>query len=375
MASSENKQYNFYYFAFFIILTISKAITLDRNKLIFILLTFLAGIHLIIKILNNKYTVKEFIIIVALILLGGINLLFSKKTTVLISIIAIVFAKNISFDKLIRIVFNVRVISFISVITWSLLGIVENVKSYRILESGEILTRYSLGFSHPNTTYLNFFILILLYLYIYFDKLKWINYFVIIILAQLMYMITDSRTGYIIVVLSIIMTIMLKNNKLINNNIIKIIIQITPIICGLVSILGGKLYDSSNMIFKIVDDLLSGRLQLSNRFLNNYNIKPFGQRIIEGSDINGSYLRIDNGYISLFLAYGFVIFIMYIIFQTLILRKYINEFRYKEILLIIIFSLYGLTEVYIYNVFINISLLFMSDLLYCRNRRELRYKA
>ena len=370
----ENRRFNFFYFAFFIILVISKVMGLDNKKFIFILLTFFALIHLIIKILNDKYNIRQFMMIVLLILLGGIIFLYSKKPTVLISIVAIVFAKNISFDKLIKLVFNVRLIGFILVVSACLTGAIDNIKSYRLLDNGEILTRYSLGFSHPNTAYLNFFILVLLYLYIYFDKVRWVNYMVIIIISQIMYTITGSRTGYIIAVLSMFITCILKHKKLRNNKIIKIMIQITPIICALVSILGGILYDSSNILFKTMDNLLSGRIQLSNRFLNTYSIKPFGQVIIEGGDINGSYLRIDNGYVALLLGYGFFIFILYIVFQTLILKKYIREFKYKEILLIIIFSIYGITEVYIYNAFINISLLFMSDLLYSNNKRAIKYK-
>lgn len=374
MSVNIDKKYNIFYFIFFIILIIAKAIGLDGKDFSLIILTIFSGIFLMIKILKDKYTFRQIIIISIMLLLGIVIFLISKKTTVLISIIAIIFAKNISFKNLIKSVFIVRLISFLFIVFLSLIGVINNVKQYRFLENGEILIRNSLGFSHPNVTYLNFFILVLLYLYLYFDRVRYINYIIIIILSHILYLITDSRTGYLIVIISIIITCIFKSHKLIKMKGVKILLICMPIICSTFSIFVGLFYDSKNIILKELNTLLSGRLELSNRFLKMYKVKLFGQSIIEGSDLNGSYLRIDNGYISLLLGYGIIIFLIFVFTQVILLKKYVNEAKYKEVMLIVVFLIYGVTEVYIYNIFINISLLFISDLLYCIQNKTYKVK-
>ncbi|AYE33883.1 hypothetical protein [Clostridium septicum] len=354
----------FFYLLFFIILSIAKGMGMDSGDMAFILIGLFSGVFLLTHVLSQGYTRRELVIIFIFVTLGIVTLIFSKKITVLITIIAIVFAKNIPLNRLIEVVFKFKILTFIVTIILSLLGIIENNKSFRFMENGDVITRYSLGFPHANVTYLNFFIIVLLYLYIYYDKVKLRNYVVILFLSMLLYKITDSRTGIISVIISLIIPIVLKNKKIIKNAITRKIIIFLPVICGGFSVFSGIYYSSGNLVLQKINQALTGRIELASKFLSLYKIKPFGQVIIEGSNLNGSYLRIDNGYISLLLAYGIVSFIVFIILETKLLKKYMLDERYREILLIVSFLIYGITEVYIYNIFVNISLIFLCELLY-----------
>lgn len=354
----------FFYLLFFIILSIAKGLGMDSGDTAFILIGLFSGVFLLTHVLSQGYTRRELGIIFIFVTLGIVTLIFSKKITILITIIAIVFAKNIPLNRLIEVVFKFKILAFIVTIVLSLLGIIENNKSFRFMENGDVITRYALGFPHANVTYLNFFIIVLLYLYIYYDKVKLRNYVVILFLSMLLYKITDSRTGIISVIISLIIPVVLKNKKIIKNVITRKIIIFLPIICGGFSVFSGIYYSSGNLVLQKINQALTGRIELASKFLSLYKVKPFGQVIVEGSNLNGSYLRIDNGYISLLLAYGIISFMVFIILETKLLKKYMLEERYREILLIVSFLIYGITEVYIYNIFVNISLIFLCELLY-----------
>lgn len=371
MKSIKFEKRTVFYFLFFIILSFAKGIGLDNNDLFFNTLTVFSVILLFIHIFNEKYSVREILFIAIFTILGIVILIASKKTTILISIVSIILAKNINYEKLFKAVFVVRLLGFISVISLSLMGLVENVKSYRLLETGDIITRYSLGFQHANITYLNFLVLVILYIYINYEKLRGRQYIFILILSWILYAVTDSRTGFLVLLITILINILSKKKKLINNFFVRKGIILMPIICSFFILSTSIFYSTSNKLLYELNSVLTGRLELSSRFLKMYNIKLFGQTIIEGSNVNGSYLRIDSGYISLLLGYGFIIFIIFIIAQISILKRYINSGNNREIALIISFLIYGITEVYIYNIFINISLIFLSDLLY---KKESYYK-
>lgn len=359
----------FYYFVFFNLLALAKGIGLDSTDITFIFISILSVIFLVIHILYVKFTIKQITYIALFILLGAIITLFSKKTTIFISIIAIIFAKDIPYERLFKSVFIVRSIAFIFMIVLGVSGIIDSSNSFRIGDNGEVIKRYSLGFVHPNITYLNFYIIILLFIYIYYKRINIVHCSWIFLLSLILFKLTDSRTGLLSVLLSLLIVWILKSN-LVKKKIVKKLIVLTPLFCNVFSILTAYYYSPNNNVIEGLNNILTGRIGLANRFLNNYKITLFGQKIVEGSNLNGAYLRIDNGYISLLLAYGIIISLIYIVLQTIILRKFISEKRYKEILLILSFAIYGITEVYIYNIFVNISLIFLSEILYIKRGKS-----
>lgn len=359
------KKSNLFYFIFLNLMIFFKTLGLDGNNKIFIFVSLCSSLFLIMHLFYYKISAKQFFIISIISIICIIITFKSGKITILMSGIIILFTRKIDFDKLIKTIFATKIIGVTMVVLLWICGIVSTNEFYRINNNGELIKRYTLGFIHPNVAFLNFYLLVLMYLYIRFEKLNLKDYIGILTITLLIYRLTDSRTGVISVLIAIILAFVLRYKLLIKFKFIKNIIVLIPLICGIGSVFLCKIYSNNNYLLNSINNILTGRLELGNRFLSIYNIKLLGQKVIEGSSLNGSYLRIDNGYIKLILSYGIVIFIIYIILQIKILKKYtFRTYEYKKVLLIVSFSIYGLTEVYIYNAFINISLLFLSELLY-----------
>lgn len=355
---------NIFYITFFSILSFGKGLGLDFNDKMFLLLGVIASIFLVFQVVLYKYTWVDIFKILFWIGFSIIILANAGKTTVFISIITIILAKNINYNKLMKCIFITRLISFVIVVTLSIIGIIDNDVYTKIDEKGIEILRYSLGFSHPNITFLNFFILVTLYVYLKNKNIKLVNYLVIIISAIVLYKITYSRTGLISIFIVIFFSVLFNRISFDKNKIFKNIIIFIPSIAGVGSLCISYFYNSSNKVMSFINEILTGRLELGHRFLMNYKINLFGQEIIESSNLDGAYLRIDNGYISLILVYGLISFLLFLCIQTLLLKRLFNEKRYYDILLIVVFLIYGISENYIYNIFVNISLIFINDILF-----------
>ena len=65
-------------------------------------------------------------------------------------------------------------------------------------ETLEAETRYTLGMGHPNALFCMFLMLMMLGVYIYFDRMKWYLYLFLMMLNVGVYALTDSRTGMLI---------------------------------------------------------------------------------------------------------------------------------------------------------------------------------
>ena len=76
---------------------------------------------------------------------------------------------------------------------------------------------------------------------------------------------------------------------------------------------------------------------------------------------------LDNGYVVLIINYGVIIFGLYILGYYKVVKKFIAYNMNKELLMIILFSIYGVTEGYIPNIFLNLSLIFLSSIIFIKN--------
>ena len=354
------KKEEWLFITYFVLVTIGKSIGLDADSLLLQFITLIAFLFLAAKLLTTKYTVKEVIIIAILIILGLLLYFTTKREGVLLSILTISGLKGVSYKKLFTVVFKVRVIAYISLITLASLGIINNVACLLWKNGIGYITRYGLGYSHPNMLHANLFMLVILYTYLNYEKLRTRHYLIIMILNIIIYNLSTSRTGFYMTTMVVFGAITIKS-KFGSRFCNKIFIMILPI--SLIFSLYSALYYSKAVIIKTLDTILTGRIYFSNYFLTHYPIKLFGYNLSNETKI------LDNGYFILLLNYGAIIFGLYVFGYLLITKKMIRLGMKKELLIISCFTVYGITESYIPNVFLNLSLIFMGDLLFNQNRK------
>ncbi len=285
-------------------------------------------------LLEDRYTVKEFVINIVLIVLGIISTLIISNTSILISFCIVIGMKNIDYKTALKFVFWIRLVTCILIMLGTALGVIQNLVETR--ESG--MARYSMGYAHPNTFGIYCFVIISLWFILYGEK-HWKMKVVVASLVNIFqFMLTNSRTSFLLILLFLCMVVY---SKCIRNT--KLFARISPyvmIIFFLVNLLMPLTLNYA--IGSVLNDLLNSRVSLSGDFLRVYGIDWFGQIIANKTGENG-YWHLDSGFLNLFLQFGAVIGIVYLIlcFMTAKNTRVYNNYVH---IAIIMFSLYGIIE-------------------------------
>ena len=206
----------------------------------------------------------------------------------------------------------------------------KNIEMWRLTK---IISRNSLGFTHPNVAMLSSLSLLFYYLCILTEKKDFrIDKLIIpLIFLIILYSLTLSRTTSI-AVLMLFLLLLFRNkyffcNKYLLNNFVILLF----ILFFLISI--SLLLIPSNSYF---DELLSGRITLYKSFFSTTGFTLFGNSTLEEA-------MFDNGYLQMLLSKGIIYTAFFIIVVIGILKKRINYTESSSWILIIFFTV-AITE-------------------------------
>lgn len=321
-------------------------------------LTVFAIILFAIKIICTKYTNKEFLILSLFLILAGYAIICGFQSTIGMTFIIVVAMKNISFQKTVKLSFYLGTVIFLFYIFLSVFGILDNriIEYSRIWDTENQFTRNSLGYSHPNMLYFHFFILLSQYLYLKFSSLNFARYIILILFCFLFYQITKSLTGIACSLLLLFLCMYYQNARVNKSNII--FGKYTAILCFLLSVISSLLYTSNNLV-KYFDVWTSGRIKYGSFFINNFPVTMMG---VDISAVKFSfYALLDNSYIFTLLNSGVLIMGLYLYIHTRISKQ---ESMKIVLPFLIIFSIYGMFEMIIFNPFFNFTILLFPKYIY-----------
>lgn len=348
---------------FIIPVTFCKSIGLSSSSKIYYAI-FIYGVFLtIVKLFKDKFSKKQFFGFSSIIIIGMLNFVFGKQTVVLFTAIILCCMKDIKVDKIIKYMFWIRLLTFLGIIALTFLGVLENdyLLFYR---NGEYIKRYSFIFGHPNLAHSSFTIIVILGIYIFYNKLNIINITIVEFINYIMYRFTYSRTGFLICSICIIFALCYKHNKTLKKYCYKMI-KYFLIILIFITILSGILYPKVDALKKL-DNILTGRIGYISLLIKNYSVP------IIGSDKYNSVAMFDNGYMSLLYEGGLLATIWYMYYYSKTSKILIKNNMEREILLTLIFMTYSITESYYVNIIMNPSLLFFAYYMFqeCEKKGE-----
>ena len=315
------------------------------------ILLFSAYFLLSVQICNRKHTKSEFVKTVFLIICG-IIIYFSTKTTMFLTLILVILAsKNTDINKTIKLIFYINlfflIIHVISYIIYLVFAQGDILTSIRIIEN-KVIHRYSFFMGHPNLFGSYVFWIIAMYYYLKFDKINILTYIVTVLIALFVYYFPNSRTSAMMIILLIIFTVLVKK-KIKIKHIEKIYIIINIILILLMIF-------ENNMITLKVDRILNNRITLATAFYKKDGVNLFGSDIVaEGiktAYVNGKYVNnienIDSVYYTLILNYGIVAYTIYSYLMIKLGKKCGDksdpEIKEKDKIMILMLIIYGISE-------------------------------
>lgn len=306
---------------------------------------------------------KEKLISVFTLVTAFISWRIANNPTLYILFIFILSAKDIDLKKFINNDYKIKIVLLCTIILLYYLGCTENFIMYR--SSG--IVRSSMGFSHPNIFGAYIFSIFSEYLYINHKKVKTpLLIIASIIIAFLIFYFSDSRGSYLSIIFLCAMIILYRFNPrdIFDNKIFKKAIIYSSIIFAIASIILAIRYVPTSNLYLKIDSLLSGRIKFAHWYLDTYNIKLLGNKLLLVStylavDTGQRAYVLDNAYIKIILQYGIIIFLLFFIPYIKACKRAYEKKDYILVIMFFIYAVRGLTENILFGLYGNVFLLFV----------------
>lgn len=237
----------------------------------------------------------------------------------------------------------------------------------------EGVQRYTFLLAHANTFSMIVIWIIAGYVYLNYNKLNIVNYITIIFITAFVKVYTDTNS---IIVIITLMFIFIWIDKRVKKG--KVIISKTTryifLFFTMVFIISTCIYTRLNMIlktiYKILDNLFTGRLLIGAYLYNEYGWTLFGKTInsTHSKFWDGKWfdaVGCDNTYIWCFVGFGLV-YVLLIGIMFYKVEPYLSD---AQKIMIILYSFYAMMEAYVLNAAFSFPILFISKYL---NRNRLK---
>lgn len=347
-----------HFLIFFLPLFFAKLIDLTATDAELVAIAAFSFAFFIIKVLHENFSRKELITWVFLGAFATLLMFVCGKEGFLFSIIMMISIRNVDLTKIYKICF--------------FFGIFGVLLSMYIAREGMYVPRYNgtwqSVYKRSNILYISYMAIVSLFCLCKKNKFKFIHGILILIISVGMYKYSGSRTGIIVTLLLLIFILALSSKPIRKSKIVKWVCSIFPIICCGINYFICCEYRKFDFLY-ILDRLMQGRLDMGKHFLDIYNVKLFGQKIFESTNAN-NYMVLDAAYLDMLLCYGLLFLILWLITTCIVIQYLYKQDRYVEIAVIMMYSVYGISETFLPNCFLNVSIFLYGEFAYSVFRKE-----
>lgn len=367
---------NILYFLFIFFFYCAESFKIDSNSLLYFSLFYLSLFSIICQIIFVKYTEYEILLMLFTFMITFYSIIIGEKK-VLFILLGLFMSKDIKIRAILKMYFLCGITMFFAHIVLYKIGIIQdiNINFIRKFNDFTVYERHSLGFKNPNHAGYFFFILITLF-FILIKQVRIIYFILAFLLNQFMYTTIYSLTSYLIVNLFLFMTFCVKYMHVYKYLIFKILTCSVACFCFIISYIISYFYSYHYEVLEKLNLILSGRIELSNLFLDKYKVNLFGQRLLYNSDETDfiNYAVLDNSYIKILLQFGLIPTILFLLCNFFLIKLMLQKKLYIESISICCMSIYCMSESFIFNFHINYTLIFLSFILFKDKINEYAYK-
>lgn len=310
-----------------------------------------------IKVITTQYSKKEWIAIAIAGILVSISYLVNDKDEVVRAAVFVISCKNIDVKRILKVVLGITLAG--SVILFALaasgtFGAMTMTANFgRGPFPGIVETRYCFGMGHPNAFQCMMYMMTVLCLYIYVDKMKWYHFVLLFLINVMTYHYTDSNTAMLVIGATIIGAAIMKYVSILKN--LKWIYWLSAaFVLALVifSAVGSYTGRETQFMYDL-DQILNGRFQyahaIENARVENWTL--FSNRA------NTEFF--DQGFIRLFYWYGIIPGIMYVLANLYLIYQSYQKRDYMLLIIVVGFSLFSMMEAHLVSVYILRNYLFI----------------
>lgn len=339
---------------YFLPLFVLKMIGFTADNVAFMVVGVLCALFILIIILSQKYNPKLFRIFLVSLLYSMILVVTSGKQALFFTVLMIIAMKGVNLNRnILRICFYVGAISLL-------------IACY--LERASIdTTRYVNGewvdvVKRSNILFVQYTAVVSIYLLWMRNHITNKHIIYIVITSIFLYLYTTSRTGIIAILFLIALISLFRIKKVRNNRVFKLLIVSSPL-TSLSFCLCSAIFYGNGLFWEVLNMLLQGRIYQNSAFWHHYDLRLFGQHIIEKSD--GTDMRIlDCAYMDMIICQGILFALLWTTITIYVINYFYKKGRTIEVSIIVTYAIYGISETFLPNCFLNISLFLYGECLY-----------
>lgn len=305
------------------------------------------GIVLVLAhvILSKGIKAKELLVMTIIVFVFMMSYYVSGYILPVELLILILGAYRVNFRNILKTYIAVWSVLLVVTIIGAMTGLAENLVYYQG-ESGERV-RMALGICYPTDLAAYVVFLMFAYVCVRDEYITYLEIGVMAALAGAVYYITDARTNFIVMEMLVVVVLLAKKfkkqfEKLINKKWVKGVCVFLPIVMCLIAWSMTIVFNADNDVLTFIDrKVMSYRLWLGKRALNDYGISAFGKYVLEkgfgGSvEFPDDYFFIDSSFISMGVKYGLFFLLVNIVMFSGKIYRFVVE---KKILIIIVMSM------------------------------------
>lgn len=310
-----------------------------------------------IKVITTQYSKKEWIAIAIAGILVSISYLVNDKDEVVRAAVFVISCKNIDVKKILKVVLGITlagsVILFVLAASGTFGAMTMTANFGRGSFPGIVETRYCFGMGHPNAFQCMMYMMTVLCLYIYIERMKWYHFVLLFLINVITYHYTDSNTAMLVIGATLIGAAIMKYVPILKN--LKWIYWLSAafvLTLVIFSAVGSYTGRETQFMYDL-DQILNGRFQyahvIENARVENWTL--FSNRA------NTEFF--DQGFIRLFYWYGIIPGIMYVLANLYLIYQSYQKRDYMLLIIVVGFSLFSMMEAHLVSVYILRNYLFI----------------
>lgn len=352
------------FYGYWIIMLTLKALGFQEGMLIYNAGLVISFGCIMLKAALEKHSLREWILILLLLAVGGMIYLSSREKAPLIYIMLVIGMKQVPVKRVFRIGLPIWVVCFAYRTLATVTGLQTGyVFAHEKLGLGPIL-RWDFGYAHPNVLQISYAVLAAFLLYQWNGEGKglWKRIGLLFLGNCYIFLYSVSYTGVILNTLFLVIFCYFAGRKHFTGT-ERLLMQCILPFCVIFSI-AGPLLTEKGMPLHGLDGLfhkLFNTRFLASRIYLYRGLSLFG-RTQEQLDIT---FALDCSYVSLLVRHGVIFFILVLAGYAGMIHRYIKEERRKKLAIIFSFLIAGISEPFLFNVsFKNLLFVFLGEYLY-----------
>ncbi len=313
-------------------------------------------------LLMTYYSKKEWLTIVLFGILGTVSYLITGRNEILRIVVFLAACKEMDMKQVMKTLFWMTLAGCLVIAAASLFGIFGEISVTQTYETaGTPDTRFTLGFGHPNALYCMALVLMLLGMYVYWEKMKWYTYLGLAIGSLGMFFMTKTATGILIALFSLVLSAMFQYlPKLRESKVIQGLSLVGYAACIIVSVLGAanaqrvsdyywsRDFSTTTKVYVFLDKLLTGRLHtLACTETGEGTLKTW--RLFSTPQSNYYF---DLGWVRLFYWYGIIPAVIFILVLLYLLYLCFKKKDDMAVVMILSITIYTVVEAHFVSVYI-----------------------